>query len=209
MRVAIVLLIILCLFIITVFITIRASDGLSKFLGLRGKAEPKDVSRNVSNSLSSADLRSGLSTRDEPPRLSNLSPEELVEALKGLGPDVWHQVAIGYNWNYQPEVVFGWIVNQENCELSTAITILTMGQAVDLMREEASGSDISDDFRFEMFETISQRINDGDYQINIIDIGDPVFFEELVEFQRTEEGEGRKIRWALPHEVIELFEASM
>lgn len=58
-----------------------------------------------------------------------------VEWLAAADPDDWHRVALDFNWD-EPLYLLYWIVQQDNCDIATALDIFWKGQPTYWLAEE-------------------------------------------------------------------------
>jgi hypothetical protein len=58
----------------------------------------------------------------------NGDAQAVVAWLKTQSPSEWHVVSEGFNWDYDPETVLGWIVRQKDCDLATALNIFLLSE---------------------------------------------------------------------------------
>ena len=72
----------------------------------------------------------------------NSDKEEVLKWLGQQTPETWHDVATGFNWGFGWQEVLGWIVEQPDCDLATALQIFAVSEYADIKNEKKSSGQI-------------------------------------------------------------------
>lgn len=89
------------------------------------------------------------------------SEEEVVEWLSGQSPDVWHVVALGWNWSMGAQVPI-WIVSQPACDFGTAAYIYFLN-AGNYLGPDEDADDYANSDGFMEVEIIARRMREGTF----------------------------------------------
>ena len=72
----------------------------------------------------------------------NCEPKEVIKWLGQQTPETWHDVATGFNWGFSWEKVLGWIVEQPECDLATALQVFAVSEYAGIKNENKSSGQI-------------------------------------------------------------------
>ena len=90
--------------------------------------------------------------------------DSLIELLQQRDPDVWHQVAMGWNWD-GGVAPLTWIVRQPQCDLGTALLIYWRG-GPGFFKQYGSREDVPAYLSVELYdllEDVEGRLTSGFY----------------------------------------------
>jgi hypothetical protein len=111
--------------------------------------------------------------------------------LNSTGPDDWHRVALDFDWG-EPLYVLDWIVQQDDCDMATALTIFWKGQPGYFITDNRPSNEKPDGFSYlnrKMCAYIAHRIASGGYKRSRIaytpDSLTKQDFNEIVEIERA------------------------
>lgn len=94
-----------------------------------------------------------------------IEPGTLTSWMAGQPPSVWHEVALGYNWGSNAALELGWIVDQPDCDLATALVVFLRGAPDDFMCRQSLDNFPEDQLEiFRMLDRIAKRIESGGYR---------------------------------------------
>jgi len=85
--------------------------------------------------------------------------------LRHQSPAMWHEVACGYNWDAEPTLDLGWIVDQPDCDLATALQVF-LGGSPDYFVDRESLEDLWAEAQDNcaLLDRIAQRVMAGGYK---------------------------------------------
>jgi hypothetical protein len=131
-----------------------------------------------------------------------LARADLVDWMAGQPRSVWHEVALGYNWDDDPVRDLGWIVRQPDCDLATAIVVF-LRAAPDSYMTVRSVSDLPAGERcmFEMLDGLARRIATDDFRHRDYRV-DPDDLRHWRGMTGRMREEGPLHRWDLPLDEI-------
>ena len=89
-----------------------------------------------------------------------------VEWLAAANPDDWHRVALDFNWD-EPLYLLYWIVQQDNCDIATALDIFWKGQPAYWLAEEGEDKEKPNGWSYlnrKMCVYIANRVRVSGYQ---------------------------------------------
>ena len=131
-----------------------------------------------------------------------IEPGALISWMSGQPPSVWHEVALGYNWDANAALELGWIIDQADCDLATALVVFLRGESTDFMWR-LSLDDLPEYQleTFKMLDRIGKRIERGGYHTR--NYGVPEYeiecFTSILSLRRQKE---RWMRWNLPDDMF-------
>jgi hypothetical protein len=141
-------------------------------------------------------------------KLSN-EPDDLLHWVRVQTPDTWHELILswGYNNGGALNDVLGWIVDQPNCDLSTAATFF-FNCAIGLASEDPSSLSPWYHSDWEMMKRVADNWNRGLYtsaELRLdVEASDIKYYDDLV-VQRN--NCGRPLAWNIPEPQFRRFGA--
>jgi hypothetical protein len=149
-----------------------------------------------------------LSTEQGSPQQNrvDIAPDDLVAWLANQPANVWHEVAVNYDWNDDPLRDLGWIIDQPFCDLATAMHVFLFGRP-DYYDAYRSVADIPEQARpvFELVDRVAQRIIEGAYPMRRFLVDDDALAQRQM-YQQKRIASGALIHWMLPEEAFGPFE---
>lgn len=96
----------------------------------------------------------------------NCEPEEVIKWLGQQTPETWHDVASGFNWGFSWEQVLGWIVEQPDCDLATALQVFAVSEYAHIKNEKKSSGQI-------IISKLFEKVEAGQYSAAGLKISKP------------------------------------
>jgi hypothetical protein len=149
-----------------------------------------------------------VSTEQGAPRQNraDATPDDLVAWLATQPANVWHEVAVNYDWNDDPSRDLGWIVDQPFCDLATAMHVFLFGRP-DYFDTYKTIADIPEQARpvFELVDHVASRIVEGAYPMRRFAVDEAALADRQA-YQQQRAARGEFIRWVLPEDAFGPFE---
>jgi len=136
----------------------------------------------------------------------DVAPDQLLDWLSTQSPGMWHEVATGYNWDLNAPRDLGWIIEQPECDLATAMHVFLLGEP-GYYDDYKLASEVPDYQRpvFDLLDRVAQRLIAGAYRTRRFSL-DPADLNRWQNYQRERLEAGKFIRWVLPDEAFGPFE---
>jgi len=135
-----------------------------------------------------------------------VAPKQLVEWLATQPANVWHEVAVNYNWDHDAPRDLGWIIEQPYCDLATAMHVFLFGEPgfYDAYKTAAEVPAHALPV-FELLDRVAQRIVEGAYPMRRFVVDQDALARRQA-YQQQRLATGGFIRWVLPKEAFGPFE---
>jgi hypothetical protein len=138
--------------------------------------------------------------------LVEVAPNDLVAWLATQPANVWHEVAVNYNWDLDAPRDLGWIIDQPFCDLATAMHVFLYG-APEFYDAYKTAAEVPEHARpvFELVDRVAQRIIEGAYPMRRFAVDGDALAQRQA-YQRKQLASGGLIHWVLPDEAFGPFE---
>jgi hypothetical protein len=132
--------------------------------------------------------------------------DDLVAWLATQPANVWHEVAVNYDWNDDPSRDLGWIIEQPFCDLATAMQVFLFGRP-DYFDAYKTIAEIPEQARpvFQLVDNVASRIVEGAYPMRRFAVDEAALADRQA-YQQQRVARGEFIRWVLPEDAFGPFE---